>query len=74
MVVAEGSAMENGFVAVTQLTHTGVDGGNTVRLNASMSRSMHLLRKFRIPADIKMIDVSLVEWPNQSTISEYEEL
>ena len=59
---------------VTQLTHTGVDGGNTVRLNASMSRSMHLLRKFRIPADIKMIDVSLVEWPNQSTIREYEAL
>ena len=59
---------------VNQLTHTGIDGGNTVRLNASMSRSMHLLRKFRILADVKMIDVSLVEWPSTMIIKEYEEL
>ena len=59
---------------VTQLTHTGVDGGDTVRLSASMSKLMHLLRKIRIVADTNMIDASLAEWPMEKTIKEYKQL
>ena len=68
------SRWKDSSLRVTQLTHTGVDGGDTVRLSASMSKMMHLLRKVRIVADTNMIDATLAEWPMEKTIKEYQVL